>query len=118
VEEIESRRDTPGTFVVVVNDYRLAARLALDSQEGGLSLDVEGVESLCLVCDLARTARLVRKPLSDNRKGEPAQNLHDVALAVRDYEQPTQQPVAHLTIGTLLDWSGTPGSGIEVLVHN
>ncbi|WP_328468862.1 hypothetical protein OHA21_00235 [Actinoplanes sp. NBC_00393] len=117
VEEIESRRDTPGSLVVVVNDYRLAARLALDSEEEGLYLDVDGVESFCLVCDLASAARLVRKPFSDERTGEPVHDLHDVALAVRDYEQPTGQPVAHLKIGTSLDWSGTPGSGIEVLVR-
>jgi hypothetical protein len=71
---------------------------------------------MCLVCSLADVARVQRTHMWDDLMGPPPSiELPDAAVAVRDYDQPTDQPVAHLIIGTKLDWTSPPGRGVTVL---
>jgi hypothetical protein len=122
-EEVARRLALPRTYVVVVNDWDLAQQLGLNGsfpysgEKQGVFLTIDDVEEMTVVCTLTDSARLRRTPVRDNRIGALDREPADVALAVRDYDQPTDQPVVHLMIGTSLYWTSTPGAGIDILIR-
>ena len=68
------------------------------------------------MCNLADVPRVQRSRMWDDLMGpSPTIELPDIAAAVRNYDQPTEQPVAHLIIGTKLDWTNAPGRGVTAL---
>ena len=123
LEKIEQRAAEPDTYLVVVNDWKLAEALGVrswtadDQPRPAMFLSVEGAERMCLVCDVKRSSRVVREPERLDQMGPSPHELPGVAVAVRDYGEPAERPVAQVIVATSLRWEGAPGRGVEVLVR-
>ncbi|WP_173160496.1 hypothetical protein [Phytohabitans suffuscus] len=111
------------SYIVVINDWDLADQIGIQSwtpgvqNQRGLFITVDGADEICLILDLEQVARVQRSPKRLDQMGPSPRELPCVAVAVRDYDEPTQQPAAHVMVGTSLTWTRNPGDGVQVLIR-